>query len=266
MNIKILFIGDVYGRCGRNALKKYIPLIKEKHKLDLIIANGENSTNGKGMSYKVYKEMMEDGVDAFTLGNHFLDKDEILTWIDKTNNIARPANLDFNCKGVGSVVIETPKGRVRISNLLGQVLMKNFKLKNPFDTLKEIIKQSEEKIHIVDFHAETTSEKKSLGYFVDGKVSAVVGTHTHIQTADEKIFKKGTAYISDIGFCGAYESVLGVNIEGAIEFCKDGYSKNTSPAMGDEELNGVIIDIDVETGMAVNIQRVILNPFKQEGI
>lgn len=264
--IKILFIGDIYGKTGRNAVRRFLPIIKEKHDLDLVIANGENSTHGKGMSKKVYDELMDIGVDAFTMGNHFLDKKDIINWVDTVNNVVRPANVGFTTPGKGSIVLDTKKGKVRLTNLIGRIFIKEFDKGNPFDVIDSIIENSEEKIHIVDMHAEATSEKRSLSYYVDGRVSAVLGTHTHIQTADERILTGGTATISDVGFCGAYESVLGINISGAIEYCKAGYSKNTSPAEGEEEFNGVVLEIDITTGKTKSIKRVNLRPDKKEGI
>lgn len=262
MSFKLLFIGDIYGKSGRRAVKKFLPQIKKEYDLDLIIANGENSTHGRGMSKKTYNELMKDGIDVFTMGNHYFDNKELLTYIDEVDNIVRPANFDFETKGLGSIVVDTPKGKVRISNMLGRIFMKNFELRCPYEVISEIIKDNKERIHIVDFHAEATSEKKSLGYYVSGKVSALLGTHTHIQTADERILN-GTAYITDAGFCGAYESVLGINVEGAIEFCKDGYTKNSSPAMGEEEFNAVMIEIDEHSGKALQIKRISLNAFNK---
>ncbi len=265
MAFTFLFIGDIYGKCGRNAVKKYLPLIKNKYDIDLVIENGENVTHGKGLSYKNYQELINIGVDVITLGNHFLKRKEIVEWIEDVNNVVRPANLDFESKGKGSIVVNTKKGPVRITNLLGRIFIHNIKTTNPFDKIEEIIKGAKEKIHIVDFHAEATSEKKSLAYFASGKISALLGTHTHIQTADERILN-GTAYISDVGFCGAYESVLGINIEGAIEFARTSILKDGSPAKGEEEFNAVLVEIDENTGKAISIKRIQASEHKKENI
>ena len=208
--MKILFLGDIFSKSGREVVKKHLHFLKERHSIDLVIANGENSAHGKGMTKKIYDELMEVGIDAFTMGNHFLKNKDIIKWLDSVNNIARPLNLDGIIEGKGSIVIETKKGKVRITNLIGRVYIKEFDALNPFECLDDLLDDSDEFIHIVDFHAEATGEKKSLAYYFDGRVSAVLGTHTHVQTADNRILKNGTAYISDVGFCGSYESVLGI--------------------------------------------------------
>lgn len=258
--MKILFIGDIYSKSGREVVKKYLPILKEEHSVDLVIANGENSAHGKGMTKKIYDELMEIGIDAFTMGNHFLKNKDITKWLDSVDNVARPANIDGIVEGIGSVVVNTPKGNVRITNLLGRVFIKEFEALNPFECLEDILDDSEEKIHIVDFHAEANGEKKSLAYYMDGKVSAVLGTHTHVQTADNRILPNGTAYISDVGFCGGYESVLGIIPKDAIAFSKDYNFKNHTPSEDEGELNAVVLDIDELTGKANSIERIYIKP------
>lgn len=259
--MKILFIGDIYSKCGRDVVKRCLPKLKEEHDIDLVIANGENSAHGKGMTKKIYDELMDCGIDAFTMGNHFLKNNDITKWLDSVDNIARPLNIDGIVEGKGSTVIKTLKGNVRITNLIGRVFIKEFQALNPFECLQDVLDESEEVIHIVDFHAEANGEKKSLGYYFDGQVSAVLGTHTHVQTVDNRVFPKGTAYISDVGFCGAYESVLGIEIKDAIAFSKDYNFKNHTPAEDDGELNAVVLDIDEKSGKSRNIERIniILN-------
>ena len=258
--MKILFLGDIFSKSGREVVKKHLGALKKEYQVDLVIANGENSAHGKGMTKKIYEELMEIGVDAFTMGNHYLKNKEITKWLDDVDNIARPANIDGIIEGQGSVVISTPKGDVRITNLIGRVFIKEFEALNPFECLDDIIDDSDEVIHIVDFHAEANGEKKSLAYYVDGRVSAVLGTHTHVQTADNRVLPKGTAYISDVGFCGGYESVLGIIPKDAIAFSKDYIFKNHTPDDGDGELNAVVLDIDEKSGKSNSIERIDIVP------
>lgn len=258
--MKILFLGDIFSKSGREVVKKHLSALKKEYQVDLVIANGENSAHGKGMTKKIYEELMEIGIDAFTMGNHYLKNKEITKWLDDVDNIARPANIDGIVEGQGSVVINTPKGDVRITNLIGRVFIKEFDALNPFECLDDIIDDSDEVIHIVDFHAEANGEKKSLAYYVDGRVSAVLGTHTHVQTADNRVLPKGTAYISDVGFCGGYESVLGIIPQDAISFSKDYIFKNHTPDDGDGELSAVILDIDEKNGKSNSIERIYIVP------
>lgn len=258
--MKILFIGDIYSKSGRDVVKKHLKEIKNNYCIDLVIANGENSAHGKGMTKKIYDELMDIGIDAFTMGNHFLKNKEITQWLDSVSNIARPANIDGVVEGVGSVVVDTLKGKVRITNLIGRVFIKEFDALNPFDCLEDIIDDSDEVIHIVDFHAEANGEKKSLAYYFDGKVSAILGTHTHVQTADNRVLPKGSAYISDVGFCGGYESVLGIMPKDAIAFSKDYNFKSHVPSEDEGELNAVVLDIDEKNGKAISIERIHIVP------
>ena len=258
--MKVLFIGDIYSKSGREVVSKHLDCLKQQYDIDLVIANGENSAHGKGMTRKIYDELMSYGIDAFTMGNHFLKNKEITRWLDNVDNIARPANIDGIVEGVGSVVVQTKKGNVRITNLIGRVFIKEFDALNPFDCLQDILDDSDEVMHIVDFHAEANGEKKSLGYYFDGKVSAVLGTHTHVQTADNRILPKGTGYISDVGFCGAYESVLGIIPQDAIAFSKDYNFKSHIPDDSEGELNAVVLDLDETTGMCKSIERICIIP------
>jgi len=262
--MKILFIGDIYSKCGRDVVRRYLPVLKKEHEIDLVVANGENSAHGKGMTKKIYDELMNIGIDAFTMGNHFLKNKDIIKWLDSVNNIARPLNIDGIVEGKGSIVVETKKGKVRITNLIGRVFIKEFEALNPFDCLQDVLDDSDEVIHIVDFHAEANGEKKSLAYYFDGQVSSVLGTHTHVQTADNRVLKKGTSYISDVGFCGAYESVLGIEVNDAISFSKDYDFRKHTPADDEGEFNGVVLDIDEKSGKSRSIERICITPFSNK--
>jgi hypothetical protein len=265
--MKILFIGDIYSKSGRNALHKYLPLIKEKYEVDFTILNGENTTHGRGLSIKNYAEIVNAGVDFITLGNHFLDNNEICQILKNKTNIVRPLNIENLYDGDGSRVVEIKNTKVRITNLVGRVHvnMKGLTITNPFDKLDDLLDNSNEKIHIVDFHAEATGEKKSLAKYFDGRVSAILGTHTHVQTADNQVFSKGTAYISDVGYCGAYDSVLGVSNGDAIVFSKDQDFRAHTPAESDElEFSAVYLDIDELSGKTNSIKRIYITPPKQE--
>lgn len=265
--MKILFIGDMYGKSGRAALHRYLPLIKEKYEIDLIIANGENTTHGKGLNARNYCELKNVGIDFITLGNHYMDNSEVCGLLKNKNDIIRPLNLENIYDGDGSKVIEVKGEKLRITNIIGRVYVniKGHKVTNPFDALDDVVDFCKEKIHIVDIHAEATGEKKSFAKYFDGRVSAIIGTHTHVQTADNQVFNKGTAYISDVGYCGAYDSVLGVKNGDAILFSKDQDFKAHTPAESDElEFSAVYMDIDSNTGKANYIKRIYITPTKED--
>ena len=265
--MKILFIGDIYGKAGRMALHKYLPLIKEKFDVDLVILNGENTTHGRGLSIKNYAEIKKAGVDFITLGNHAFDNNEVCTLLKNKTDIIRPLNIKDVYDGDGSRVIKVNGIDVRITNIVGRVHvnMKGLVTLNPFDSLEDIVDFAKEKIHIVDIHEEATGEKKSFAKYFDGRVSAVIGTHTHVQTADNQVFKGGSAYISDVGYCGAHDSVLGVNNGSAILFSKDqDYKSNIPEEKGELEFSAVYLDIDNESGKANSIKRIYITPDKQE--
>lgn len=265
--MKILFVGDIYAKSGRNALHKYLPLIKEKFEVDFTILNGENTTHGHGLSLKNYAEIKNAGVDFITLGNHFLDNDEISVVLRNKKDIVRPYNLNNFYEGDGSKVVEVKGVKIRITNIIGRVYInaKKFSIVNPFESMIELLDSAEEKIHIVDFHAEATGEKKSFAKYFDGQISALIGTHTHVQTADNQVFEKGTAYISDVGYCGAYDSVLGVCNKDAIAFSKDQDFTSHKPAdSNDLEFSAVYLDIDENTGKTISIKRILITPDKKE--
>lgn len=265
--MKVLFVGDIYGKSGRLALEKYLPLIKEKYEIDLFILNGENSAHGKGISLKSYNDIKRSGIDFITLGNHFLDNEEVSLLLKKEEDIVRPVNLlGFN-EGLGSRVININGIDVRITNVIGKVYInaKKFVISSPFDSVDGLLNRVDEKIHIVDFHGEATGEKKSFAKYFDGRLSAVLGTHTHVQTADNQVFANGTGYISDVGYCGAYDSVLGVKTAHAIAFSKDqDFSKHAPAESSELEFSAVYLDIDNESGKTISIKRIYLTPDNQE--
>ena len=208
--MKILFFGDIVGRSGRQAIKQSIDNLIKKYQIDFVIANGENATHGKGLIEKHYNELIDAGVDCITLGNHYLSKNNINNYIDEASCLIRPLNLINSFGGVGSQLFDVNGIKIRVTNLLGTAFMKE-EVVSPYQSLKQLLDDTigENSIHIVDFHAEATGEKMCIGYCFDGLVSAVLGTHTHVQTNDNKILSNGTAFISDVGMCGARNGVLG---------------------------------------------------------
>ena len=258
--MKVLFIGDIVGKPGRKAVKEGLPGLVNKLKIDFVIANVENAAGGFGITRSVSEEIFSLGVDVFTSGNHIWDKKEAVTFITKENRLLRPANYPDGVAGYGSVVMNTSAGeKIAILNLSGRVFMQP--LDCPFQGAeKEIPALKEEtKVIIVDFHAEATSEKSAMGWFLDGEVSAVIGTHTHVQTADEKILPKGTAFITDAGMTGPVNSIIGVKKEQIIDKFLTNIPTRFETAKGESILSGVLLDINPKTGHATKIQRIQLS-------
>lgn len=255
--IKVLFIGDIVGRPGRQAVKKY--LAQNKAKYDFVIANGENLSGGCGMTVDKYEEMLDAGVDYFTSGNHIWNNADFVPYLDhKSTRVVRPANYPASAPGRGYAETKINNTHIVIANLQGRVFMPD-EIEDPFVAGKNIADKFSDSIIIVDFHAEATSEKIALGYYLDGKASAVLGTHTHVQTADEKILKNGTAYISDVGMCGPYESVIGVKKDIIIEKFLTQLPQSHKVASGETFFNAVVVVIDPATGKALEIKRIIEN-------
>ena len=252
--MKILFIGDVVGRIGRRMLKERIPYYVDKYDIDFVIANGENATHGKGLNRNHYFELLDAGVDAITLGNHYLSKSEILRYIDNVDRLVRPCNLLKEFPGEGSVVFDVNGVSVRVTNVLGGVFMDE-QVNTPYYSILRILDEEEQTtVHIVDFHAEATGEKQALAFALDGKVTAVLGTHTHVQTNDAHILPKGTAFISDVGMTGYADGVLGSTSETVVNKLIYGQaSKFQVPDEGRGLFSAVVIDIDEITGLANNI-------------
>ena len=255
-DVNILFIGDVVGSVGRSMLSRYADELIYKHKIDLFIVNGENAAHGKGINFDCCEEFFDAGADAITLGNHTFDNKDVFNAFSANKTLIRPANISDKCPGKGYCIIEKNNERAAVINLAGQVNCMN--CNNPFEKADEIVTKLEKegiKNIVVDFHAEATSEKIALGHFLDGRVSAVFGTHTHVQTADEKILRRKTAYITDAGMTGAYESVLGRSIEEIVNRFVTGLPQKFELADGRAQLNGVVLKTDA-SGRAVCVERI----------
>jgi len=250
---KILFIGDIVGKPGRETVKKLLPSLKEEFTPDLIMANGENAAGGMGINAKKYQELIGSGIEIVTLGNHVWHNKDFINEIASCQNIVRPANYPPGTPGPEIVVHKN----VGVINLLGRVFMKE--LDCPFRAVDRIISELKDKVKIiiVDMHGEATSEKQALSWYLDGRVSAVIGTHTHVQTADERILPNGTAYITDAGMVGPYNSVIGVDASAIIERFVTQMPKRFEVAKeGPNVFNAVLIDVDEDTGKAKSIKRI----------
>ena len=245
--MRILFIGDIVGRPGREVLENNLPLLQEEFQIDFTIVNGENASGGFGLDLKAYEMILAAGADAFTMGNHTFDNKKIFDFIEKKENIIRPLNLTAKAPGVGCRTFKLPRGEsLTVINVCGRIYS-TLSLDCPFKAvealLNELPPRSEQAI-FVDIHADATSEKVCFGHYFDGRVSAVCGTHTHIQTADEKILPRGTAYLSDAGMTGAYDSCLGMEKEAAISTFTELKRRQMRPAAGERQINGVVIELN----------------------
>jgi 2',3'-cyclic-nucleotide 2'-phosphodiesterase len=261
--MKLLILGDVMGASGRNALKDKLPKIIKENNINFVIVNGENAEDdGRGITQPIAEEFFLNGVDVITSGNHIWDKQETTNYIDKENRLLRPANLAEGSPGKGYEIYTSKdkKYKVGVINLMGNVFMR--KTDDVFQVAKNISEKLVLKKNIdflvVDFHGEITSEKMAIGHFFDGLSTCVVGTHTHVPTADTRILEKGTAYQTDIGMCGDYNSVIGMNKENSIKkFLKDKSAIKHFPAKGEGTLSGIIVETNLETGLAKKITRLI---------
>jgi metallophosphoesterase (TIGR00282 family) len=254
--LRILFIGDVMGKGGRRALVELLPKFMGEG-IDFVIANGENASGGMGITPQSAEQLFEAGVDVITSGNHIWKKKEMIPFLEQEPRILRPANYPPGIPGRGGGVYTTSGGeKVGVLNLEGRVFMRA--LESPFKTAEEQISLLQRETHmiIVDFHAEATSEKMALGWFLDGEVSGVLGTHTHVQTADERVLPGGTAYITDVGMTGPCDSVIGIKKEIALERFLTMMPNKFETATGNLELQGVIVEVDERSGSSVGIRRV----------
>ncbi|MEI8340062.1 MAG: TIGR00282 family metallophosphoesterase [Verrucomicrobiota bacterium] len=257
--LRLLFLGDVIGEPGRRAVIEMVPLLKKERGIDFVIVNGENSAAGRGITPKISIDLLRAGVAVVTTGDHIWDQKEIIPYIDTEPRLLRPINYPEKTPGQGSIVLETPKGKVGVINVQGRTFMLPH-LENPFRMIDEAVTKmrQETKVIFVDVHAETTSEKIAMGRFLDGRVSAVVGTHTHTQTADERVFPGGTAFLCDAGMCGPTESVLGREIEPIIARFITNLPVQFPVAKGPVRVQGALVEINEETGRAESIERISL--------
>jgi 2',3'-cyclic-nucleotide 2'-phosphodiesterase len=255
-SLTILCIGDIFGEPGRRALAHFLPRLRAELEADLVVANVENAAAGFGVTPTLARGFLAGGVDVMTSGNHIWDRKEIFEYIVKENLLLRPANYPQGAPGVGSVVIKAGANRVGVLNLQGRVFMNPIDC--PFATADAEVARmrAETSIIVVDMHAEATSEKQAMGWYLDGRVSAVVGSHSHVQTADERLLPGGTAFLTDLGISGPFDSVIGVDKDLAIQRFLTGMPNRFEPAKGRVRLQGAVIRVDPESGRAVGIERV----------
>jgi metallophosphoesterase (TIGR00282 family) len=255
--MRILFLGDIMGRSGRDCVSEHLAMVRQTCEPDVIIANAENAAHGAGLTDKICKTLYEDGVHVITTGNHVWDQREIMSYIDRDPNLLRPANYPEGTPGRGHVIYTLPDGRkILVLNVMGRLFMDP--LDDPFKIADQIVSRhalgKSVQAIFIDFHAETTSEKMAFAHYFDGRVTGIVGTHTHIPTADAHILNHGTAYQTDAGMCGDYNSVIGVKKEVPIHrFTRKTPSERMSPASGEGTLCGVVIESDDKSGLAKKI-------------
>ncbi len=255
----ILMLGDVVGRPGRKLLTRLLPSFRERHSIDCVIANGENSSGGLGIKQESMKDMLDAGVDLITSGNHVWHRKEVHELLKKEPRLLRPANYPEHLAGKGRALLPYPESGITVGviNLLGRVFMDP--IESPFEVVMretEHLKNEGANLLVIDFHAEATAEKEALGFFLDGRAAIVAGTHTHVQTSDEKLLPGGTAYITDLGRCGGFLSVLGFEPEGSIDGFLSCTSKSFTPAKENLAMEGLLISIDGNTKMPVSVKRI----------
>ncbi|MEP2774362.1 MAG: TIGR00282 family metallophosphoesterase [Luteolibacter sp.] len=257
--IRVLFLGDIVGEPGRKAVISQLATIRQEKSVDFVIVNGENSAGGRGITPRIAIDLLRAGAAVITTGDHVWDQQEIVDYFPTEPRLLRPLNYPADTPGAGSVVLETAKGKIAVLQAQGRSFMQP-PLENPFLAVQTEV----ERLHgegvntiILDFHAETTSEKIAMGRMLDGKVSLVVGTHTHVQTADDTVFPSGTGYLTDAGMCGPEESILGRCIESVVWRFQTGMPTRFPVAKGDVKLCGVIVDVDVVSGHCLAIERFV---------
>ncbi len=257
--MNVLFIGDIFGSLGRETVKKYLEEIINAYNVSFVIANGENAAHGRGITETMYNELLENGINVLTMGNHTFDNHDIFNFIDSAKFLLRPANMDKSVPGKGYDIFTINDIKIGVINLMGRTYMPPVNC--PFRTFDEIydIIKSITPIIVVDFHAEATSEKIAFGYYVDGKATAIIGTHTHVQTADNRILSNGTAYITDVGMTGPLNGVIGVEKDNVINRFINGLPSRFNPVEnGDIQFSAVILNIDSQTGKAKEIRRIYI--------
>ncbi len=253
--MNVLMIGDIFGEPGRRALETLLPRLRREHEIDLTVVNVENAAAGFGVTPQLCRGFLDQGVDVMTSGNHIWDKKEIIEYIAKENLLLRPANFPPGTPGTGFVTVKSGPYRVGVLNLMGRVFMQPNDC--PFQKADEIVPQlrRDTPVILVDMHCEATSESQAMGWYLDGRVSAVVGTHRHVQTADERILPKGTAYITDLGMTGPVDGVIGVDRDLILQKFISQMPVRFEPAKGPAALHGVVIAVDPESGRASSIRR-----------
>lgn len=257
--MRILFVGDVYGRTGRQMIETYLPRLKSHYRPSITIVNGENAAGGRGITEEIYKFIMASGADVVTLGNHAWDNKGIFEFIESAQKMVRPANFPEGTPGKGIVYVNFNGQEVAVINLQGRVFLPAIDC--PFRKADELIVEAKQRTPIifVDFHGEATSEKMAMGWYLDGRVSAVVGTHTHVPTADARLLPQGTAYMTDVGMTGPYNGIIGVKRETVIGRFLDAMPARFESESGPGQLCAVIIDLDPKTGKATKIQTRLIN-------
>ncbi|MBN6887240.1 2',3'-cyclic-nucleotide 2'-phosphodiesterase [Cytobacillus horneckiae] len=258
--MRILFVGDVVGSMGRDMVNEYLPKLKEKYRPQMTIINGENAAGGRGITEKIYRGFLEAGAQAVTLGNHTWDNKEIFDFIDGAKYLVRPANFPENNPGKGLIYLKYNTEEIAVISLQGRTFMQPSDC--PFEKAEQLVNEAQKRTSVifVDFHGEATSEKQAMGWFLDGKVSAVIGTHTHVQTADNRILPNGTAFMSDVGMTGPYDAILGMEKESVLKrFITNMPVRFEVPNEGRTLLSAVVIDIDMKTGKAKKTERILIN-------
>ncbi|MDR0920875.1 MAG: TIGR00282 family metallophosphoesterase [Lactobacillales bacterium] len=266
--MRLLFIGDVVGSLGRKQITDYLPKLKRVYRPQVTIVNGENAASGRGITEKIYKKFLQDGADIVTLGNHAWDNRDIFEFIDDAKKLVRPANFpEGTTPGQGMVYVKVNALEIAVINLQGRTFMND--LDDPFRKIEKMVEEARKRTPIIflDFHAETTSEKQAMGWWLDGKVSAVVGTHTHVQTNDARILPNGTGYLTDVGMTGPYDGVLGMKKENVLEKFVTALPRRFEVVEdGRGLLSGVVIDIDNTTGKTVKMELIQISddrPFRE---
>ncbi len=269
--MNILLLGDIIGPSGRKAVNEKLPNLKKKKNIDFVIVNGENAGDlGVGITKKIFNEFLAAGADVITTGNHVWDEKEILEFISSENRLLRPQNMTKGSPGKGYGIFKSKNNkRVAVINLMGNIFMK--KSEDVFEEAKKFIAMVKLKkdadFIVVDLHGEITSEKMAMGYLFDGKATMVVGTHTHVPTSDHMILEKGTAYQTDVGMCGDYRSVIGMNRDNSLKkFLKDPSAKKHYPALGEATLSGLMVVADNSTGLAKKVEPIVLGKYLENRI
>lgn len=258
MNIRILALGDVVGRPGRQVICKQLPTLVRQRQIDLVIANAENIAGGSGITTKLFHKIRSYGVDVVTLGDHVYRRNEIVPTLQSSERIVKPSNISAHAAGRPYTIVQTPSGvPVAVFTVLGRIFM-NYPADDPFAAVDRVYADvgSRAKVFVCDVHAEATSEKVALGHYMDGRVSLVFGTHTHIPTADAHLLPGGSGYISDVGMCGPYDSVLGRRKDRVVAYMSTGMHQAFDVATGDVRMCGVLAEIEAETGRCVSIERI----------